>query len=251
MDNNMVLLTLGLILVPTERDFVGYTSINLFLAVKIGDEDHTLVLLAFRPSKWSEAYEEVVGFKRQIHLLEEAYEEMRSWFIYIEVHNQEIVDALEEEEVIMVKLQEEAGYCREKYLKLVILSNDLIEEIPRSLEEAEIIAQDNSTLQPPYQTRARQKKTMEQLEQNQVALREDMDSVKGNVEGMKHKIDQLTRVITNMVAREAEADKRKVSSTSPPPHVDGNPMQGFISDIQGGKTKNSTLHLEGSIPTIV
>lgn len=81
-----------------------------------------------------------------------------------------------------------------------------------------------STLRPLYQTQARQKKTMEQLEQNQVALQEDMDSMKGNMEGMKDKIDQLKHDITNMMAREAEADKRKVASASTPPPVDGNPL---------------------------
>lgn len=80
-----------------------------------------------------------------------------------------------------------------------------------------------------------------------------MDSVKVNVEGMKDKIDQLTRAITNMMAREVEADKRKSASTYNPPLVDGNPLQGFISDIQRGETnitsqKNSTFHPEWSIP---
>lgn len=74
-----------------------------------------------------------------MHLLEEAYEEMINWCIYIEGHNQEMVDALEEDKAIMVKLQEEVRYYREKYLKLVMLSNDMIEEIPRSLKEAEFI----------------------------------------------------------------------------------------------------------------
>lgn len=94
-----------------------------------------------------------------------------------------------------------------------------------------IIAQDNLTLRSSYQTRARQKKTMKQIEQNQATLREDMDSIKGIVEGMKDKIDQLTRVITNMMAKNDEADKRKVASMSTPPPVDGNPQQGFVSNI--------------------
>lgn len=51
-----------------------------------------------------------------------------------------MMDTLEEDKAIMVKLQEEARYYREKYLKLVMLSNDLIEKIPRSLKEAEFIA---------------------------------------------------------------------------------------------------------------
>ena len=40
----------------------------------------------------------------------------------------------------MVKLQEKAGYYRGKYLKSVILSNDLIEEIHRSMKDVEFIA---------------------------------------------------------------------------------------------------------------
>ncbi|KAI5428922.1 hypothetical protein KIW84_033784 [Lathyrus oleraceus] len=133
-------------------------------------------LLTFHPSKWSEAYEELVELKRQINLLEEAYDEMRKWCTYVE---------------------------------------------------------DNLTLRPPYQTWARQKKTMEQIGQNQVASMEYMDSVKGNVEGIKDKIDQLTHAITNMMEREVGANKRKVASTSTPPPVDGYPLQVFISDIQG------------------
>lgn len=70
---------------------------------------------------------------------------------------------------------------------------------------------------------------MEQLEQNQASLRVDMDSVKGNMEEFKDKMDQLTRAITNMMAREAEIDKRKLRFTL----VDGNPLQGFTSDTQG------------------
>ncbi|KAI5424923.1 hypothetical protein KIW84_030918 [Lathyrus oleraceus] len=84
-------------------------------------------------------------------------------------------------------------------------------------------AKDNLTLRPPYQTRAHQKKTMKQIKQNQDALREDINLVKGNVEGMKDKIDQLARVITNMMAREAEADKMKDASTSTSISVDSNP----------------------------
>ncbi|XP_050909908.1 uncharacterized protein LOC127123750 [Lathyrus oleraceus] len=40
------------------------------------------------------------------------------------------------------------------------------------------------------------------------------------MEGMKDKIDQLTHTITSMMAREVEADKRKVASASTPPPVD-------------------------------
>lgn len=54
-----------------------------------------------------------------------------------------------------------------------------------------------------------------------------------------------------MMAREAELDKRKVAFTPTPPTADGNPLQGFISNIQGGEYKNNTLHPKGFIPIIV
>lgn len=106
---------------------------------------------------------------------------------------------------------------------------------------------DNLTLQ----TRAQHKKAMDQLEQNQAALKGDTDSVKGNMEEMKDKMDQLTRAITNMMARKAEADKRRVAYVSTPSPVDSNPLHGFTSDTQGGEAKNVTPHPKGSIPTIV
>lgn len=92
---------------------------------------------------------------------------------------------------------------------------------------------------------------MEKFEQNQVSLREDMDTVKGNMKEMKDKIDQLTRAVTNIMAREAKAYRRKAASASTPPSVGGNPMQGFTSNTQGGEAKNNTLHPEGSISIIV
>lgn len=97
-------------------------------------------LLGLRTSKWSEAYEEVVGLKRQMNLLEEAYDEMRKWCNYVEIHNKAMVDTIKEDKAIMLKLQEKDGYYMEKYLKFVILSIDLIEEIPQSLKEAEFMA---------------------------------------------------------------------------------------------------------------
>lgn len=97
-------------------------------------------LLPFSPSKWSEVYEEVVDLKRQMNILKEAYDEMRKWCTYVESHNQAMVGILEEDKAIMLKHQEKDGYYREKYLKLVISSNDLIEKIPRSLKEVEFMA---------------------------------------------------------------------------------------------------------------
>ncbi|KAI5410980.1 hypothetical protein KIW84_056219 [Lathyrus oleraceus] len=68
---------------------------------------------------------------------------------------------------------------------------------------------------------------------------------------MKDNMEQLTRAITNMLAREAETNKRKVAPMSTPQSGDGNPLQGFTSDIQGGEAKDGTLHPKGSIPTFV
>lgn len=78
-----------------------------------------------------------------------------------------------------------------------------------------------------------------------------MDSVKGNMEEIKDKMNQLTRAITNILARESETNKRKIASMSTPPTKDGNPLQGFTSDIHGGEAKDGTLHPEGSILTLV
>lgn len=42
----MMLLIFGLILFPSEENFVDLIAVNIFLAVKIGDEDPTPALLA-------------------------------------------------------------------------------------------------------------------------------------------------------------------------------------------------------------
>lgn len=51
------------------------------------------------------------------------------------------------------------------------------------------------------------------------------------MEEIQDNIDQLMQAISNMMAREVEADKRKAASTSVPPPVDKNPMFGFVADI--------------------
>lgn len=76
-----------------------------------------------------------------------------------------------------------------------------------------------------------------------------MDSVKGNMKEMKDKSDQLTRVITNMMAREVEDDKRKVASTTVPPSMDKNLMLGFVTDIEHAEAEVARLATtEGHIP---
>lgn len=87
---------------------------------------------------------------------------------------------------------------------------------------------------------------MEQLEQNQAAFREDIDSVKGNVKGMKDKMDQLTCTITNMMERDNEANNIKNASTYVRPLVDRNPLQGLISDIQ--HTEADTTKMKMNVP---
>lgn len=93
-------------------------------------------LLAKRPYEWRRDHEEVVDLKRQMNLIEEAYDKMKEWGTYVDGHNQAMADTVEEAKAIMMNLQKKDEYYREKYLKLVILSNDLIDEIPQSLEEA-------------------------------------------------------------------------------------------------------------------
>ncbi|KAI5395652.1 hypothetical protein KIW84_061994 [Lathyrus oleraceus] len=127
------------------------------------------------------------------------------------------------------------------------LRRSYLEGVARRMARAKsTFERDDLTLQ----TRARRKKTMEQLEQNWEALRVDIDPVKGNMEEMKDKMDQLTIAITNMLTRESETDKRKVTSTPTPPPGDGNPLQGFTYDIQGGEAKDGAFHPEGSTPTL-
>lgn len=80
--------------------------------------------------------------------------------------------------------------------------------------------------------------------------------MKGHIEGKKDKIDQLTRAIINMMARDSEANSRKNSSTSVPPPVNGNPLCGFISDIQGTEADTTQVKTnvhppEGSDPILV
>lgn len=64
--------------------------------------------------------------------------------------------------------------------------------------------------------------------------------VKGNFEGMKDKIDQLMRAINNMMAREAEVDKRNVASISTPPSVDDTPCND--SSLTSKGLKQISLH---------
>lgn len=46
LDNITIFLIFGLILFPSEENFMDYTTINVLLAVKVGDEDPTSALLA-------------------------------------------------------------------------------------------------------------------------------------------------------------------------------------------------------------
>lgn len=89
------------------------------------------------PSEWRREYEEIVELKRQMNLIDEAYEEMREWGTYMEEQNQTMIDTIKEDKSTMLELKIKSDHHREEYLKLVLLSNDLIEEIPRSLWAAE------------------------------------------------------------------------------------------------------------------
>lgn len=59
LDNIMILLTFGLILVPTEKGFVDYIAMNMFLAIKAGDEDHVHAFFCLcLPYPLSKAYKD-------------------------------------------------------------------------------------------------------------------------------------------------------------------------------------------------
>ena len=65
-----------------------------------------------------------------MNLIEEAYDDIIKWGTYVEEHNQAMTYTIEEDKPIMLNLQRKVEHQREKYLKLVILSNDMIDEIP-------------------------------------------------------------------------------------------------------------------------
>lgn len=78
--------------------------------------------------------------------LDEAYEEMGEWGTYTKNQNQAMSETIEEEKGIMLELKRNSDHHREKYLKLSILSNHLINQIPRSLKVAEAMT---GVLKPP------------------------------------------------------------------------------------------------------
>lgn len=72
-----------------------------------------------------------------MELMEDAYDEMKWWRTYIEGHNEEMIDTIGVDKAIMRELQKKVEHHMEEYLKLVMLSNDLIDKIPRSLKADE------------------------------------------------------------------------------------------------------------------
>lgn len=76
-------------------------------------------LLSMCPFEWRRAYDEIIKFKRQMNLIDEAYEEMREWGTYKEEQNQTMVDTIEEDKSIMLELKRKLDHHREEYLKLV------------------------------------------------------------------------------------------------------------------------------------
>lgn len=68
-----------------------------------------------------------------MNLIDETYEEMWEWGTYMEGRDQTMADTIKEDKSIMLELKKKSDHYREEYLKLFLLSNDLIEEIPRSL----------------------------------------------------------------------------------------------------------------------
>ena len=52
---------------------------------------------------------------------------------------------------------------------------------------------------PPYQVRAYQQRTLEQIEQNQAAFKEDLDQVKGDVSSIKGDLSQVLLALKNFI----------------------------------------------------
>lgn len=94
-------------------------------------------LLTRRPFEWRRAYKEVADLKIQMTVIEEAYNEMKEWGTHAEKHNKTMAETIEEDNAIMLNLQKKVEHHREKYLKLVILSIDVIDDTPQSMKEAE------------------------------------------------------------------------------------------------------------------
>ena len=55
---------------------------------------------------------------------------------------------------------------------------------------------------PPYQVRAYQQTTLEQIKENQATFKEDLDQVKGDVSSMKGDLSQVLLALKNIIDRQ-------------------------------------------------
>lgn len=87
--------------------------------------------------------------------------------------------------------------------------------------------------------RARHKKAMDQIEQNQTALREDLDSMRGNIDELNRSIEQIMCALTKILARQDRERKAPLKETIHAETngilVDGNPLLWFIPHYKNGK----------------
>lgn len=79
-------------------------------------------------------------------LLGETYEDMRELETYMENRNKSMSKTIEEDKGIMLELKRKSAPYRKEYLKLVILSNDLMDKIPKKLKSADAMM---DALRPP------------------------------------------------------------------------------------------------------
>src|SRR3954471_6710657 len=103
--------------------------------------------------------------------------------------------------------------------------------------------------QPLIQTRSQKKKAMEQLEQNQAALREEMTQLKGTVEDLNGGMTQMLSFMKDLKDKQDKAKEVQDQYEEIP--NDGNPLLGDVRGCDPHKTnarsfkKAITTHEEG------
>src|SRR3954468_16790862 len=103
--------------------------------------------------------------------------------------------------------------------------------------------------QPLIQTRAQKKKAMEQLEQNQAALREEMTQLKGTVEDLQGGMAQVLSFMKDLKDKQDKA--KEVHDQYEEILNDSNPLLGYVRGFDPHKAnarslkKVTTTHEEG------
>src|SRR3954466_11377514 len=105
--------------------------------------------------------------------------------------------------------------------------------------EQETIGKDNLTSRPYYQTRFQQKRSMDQLEQNQAALREEVDPLKVSMEEVKGGMTQMLGFMKALLDKQEKAKEVQSGDTLVQDEIpnDENPLLGFVSGFGPAKDR--------------